>query len=232
MKQFPILGLALAAALPAVQALAQQQPTYDRVDLSASAEREVDNDLLIAVVYAEVEDSDQADAANAVNEAIRWAAGRARDARGIDWQTAQYSTRPVYANDRRIVGWVARQSLRLESEDQEALSELLGGLQQQVAIESIGTGLSKASRDEAEDALIAEALAAFNRRAALVAGELGRAGYRLVHLNVGTSRGVSPREMRQLGFAGVADVAAPELEAGVQTLSVIVNGTIELEAVP
>ena len=41
----------------------------------------------------------------------------------VELQTMQYSTRPVYANGRRIIGWVARQSLRLESTDAEALSE-------------------------------------------------------------------------------------------------------------
>lgn len=225
---FSALLLVLATSV----ATAQQPLTYDRVDLNASAEREVENDLLIATVFAEVEDNNQADAANAVNEAIAWAGEQAEGARGVRWQTTQYTTRPVYANDRRIVGWVARQSLRLESEEPEVLSELLGQLQSRVAVESIGTALSKPRRDAAEEELIAEAIAAFERRAELVARELGRPDYRLVHMNVGTTRAYAAREMRQLGVMAVSDVAAPAIEAGVQTVSVNVNGTIELDERP
>jgi predicted secreted protein len=229
MQRKPIAIPALILALFASVATGQQQPlTYDRIDLNASAEREVDNDLLIAMVYAEVEDSDQADAANTVNEAIAWASEQAEAATGIEWQTAQYTTRPVYANDRRIVGWVVRQSLRLESEDAEALSELLGVLQSSVAVESIGTALSKPRRDEAEEALIAEAIAAFRRRADLVTRELGRSDYRLVYMNVGTTRTFA-REAQLARFGADAAISAPTVEAGVQTVSVIVNGTIELE---
>lgn len=228
-RSLPTLLLSLLAGA----ALAQQPPTYDRVDLSASAEREVGNDLLVAVVFAEVEDNDQADAANAVNESIQWAAERARRVAGLELQTQQYTTRPVYApNSRRITGWIARQSLRLESQDPEVLSELLGELQARVAIQSLGAELSRSARDSAEEALIAEAIAAFKRRAELVAAELGHQGYRLVHLNVGTS-GFFPNRnnVRELSFAS-ADAAPPAIEAGGQSVTVTVNGTIELDAGP
>jgi predicted secreted protein len=230
MQRLSITQLALIAVLLPTAALSQEEKTYDRVDLSISAERAVENDLLIAIVYAEVEANRQSDAANGVNEAIRWAADRAREVDEVELQTMLYSTRPVYANERRIVGWIAQQSLRLESKNQQALSALLGDLQTRVAIQSINYGLSKTARDAAEDELIAEGLAQFNRRAALVARELGRSGVRIVHLNVGTSGGspIAIRGMRTLG--ATADVAAPEIEAGVQTLFVSINGMIELEA--
>lgn len=231
MKRLTTVTLALALSAPFAPgvALAQEDPRYDQVDLTASASQEVENDLLIAFVFAEVEANDQADAAEDVNQAIAWAAGRARSVSGITIQTTNYNTRPVYANGRRIVGWVARQSLRLESTDAETLSELLGELQERVAVQSINHGLSKAARDAAEETLIADALAQFNRRANLVAGELGRMGFRIVRLYVNTSGGnpgVMAFARAQAQFA--ESVAAPEIEAGTQTLSVTVNGTIEL----
>jgi predicted secreted protein len=219
---------ALLASVVTTSAIAQESLTYDRVDLSASAQTEIENDLLVAVVYAEVQANDQADAANSVNEAITWAIDKSRDARDVELQTMRYSTRPVYANDRRIVGWVARQSLRLQATDQEALSDLLGELQERVALESLRYGLSKSVRDSAEEELIGQAIEQFNRRAELVASRLGRPDFRLVHLSIGTAPGVRPLEQRQIAFASAADVAAPEIEAGTQTVSVTVNGTIEL----
>jgi predicted secreted protein len=230
MKGLTTAILALAAASWLVAAQAQNEQIYDQVDLNASASRDVDNDLLIAVVFAEVEANVQADAADDVNEAIAWAADRARGVNGIEVQTTNYSTRPVYANGRRIVGWVARQSLRLESTDAEALSQLLGELQQRVAVQSINYSLSDAARDQAEETLIAEALTQFKRRAELIAGELGRDGFKIVRLSVGNNGAVfvTGARSRALAFSE-ADVAPPEIEAGTQTLSVNVSGTIELE---
>ena len=224
---------AIAAIGLAAPAAGQNPPqTYDQIDLMATAERQIENDLLIAVVYAEVEDNDQADAADRVNSDIRWAADQARRAGGIELQTMQYSTRPVYANGRRIVGWVARQALRLESTDPETLSALLGRLQERVAIQSLNYGLSRATRDAAEEALIADALARFTSRADLVARELGRDGFRIVRLNIGTpNMPIAYREMRsQIGVMAADAVAPPEIEAGAQTLTVTINGTVELAA--
>jgi predicted secreted protein len=234
MKRFPIIGPAVAAALLATAAPAQDEQTYDRVDLTASASAEVENDLLIATVFAEAEDNDQADAAATVNEAIAWAAGRARRVDGIEIQTTNYTTRPLYANGRRIVGWAARQGLRLQSEDAEALSALLGELQERVAVQSMSYGLSDAARNEAEDRLIREALAQFNRRAGLIAGELGHDGFRIVRLNVGTP-GIFFNQREALSMLRQADAdigfAPPEIEAGTQNLTVTINGTIELATV-
>lgn len=201
---------------------------YDHVDLMVSAEQTIENDVLVATVFAEVEHNDQADAARQVNEAIQWAIDRARRVEGVELQTEQYHTRPVYANGRRIVGWVARQSLRLESRDAAALSELLGRLQERVAIQSVNYNLSREARDAAEEALIVEGLARFNERARLVANALDRSGFRIVRINVGSSGG-GPVPFYRESMAA-ADAAAPPLEAGVQTVSVSISGTVELDA--
>lgn len=232
MKRFRA-GAIFAATLLATAAVAQDDKTYDQIDLSADARLEIENDLMIATVFAEAEDSDQADAATAVNEAIAWAADRARRISGIRLQTTSYTTRPLYANGRRITGWAARQGLKLESADAGALSTLLGELQERVAVQSMSYGLSDAARDEAEDRLIADAIAQFDRRAKLVASELGREGYRIVRLNVGT-QGANPliyAAQARVADAGVG-LTPPEIEAGVQTLTVTINGTVELDAEP
>jgi predicted secreted protein len=227
----PCLGL-LAFAL-AQPAQAQSEKTYDRADFTVTAEREIENDTLIAIVFAEFEDNDQSNAANNVNEAIEWAAGRARQIAGVELQTLRYTTRPVYApNSRRITGWIARQSLRLESRDAEALSALLGELQTRVAIESMTQELSRKARAAVEDELIAEALEKFQRRAELVAAEMGRDGYRLMFVDINSGGAVPVAQSRGVAFAFSADaeITAPGIEAGIQLLSVRVNGAIELNA--
>jgi predicted secreted protein len=222
---------ALLCLLACLSPLSAAELSYDQIDLSVSAERDIDNDLLIAVVYAEAQAERQADAANEVNESLQWALKAADRERSIETQTLQYSSFPTYANNGRIVGWRVRQSLRLESADSAALSELLGRLQERVAIESINYDVSREARARAEDALIVDALAGFNRRAALVAEQLGRPGFRIVRISVSAGGNVPPPiAYRARALALEADVTAPALDAGVQTLNVAVSGTIELNA--
>ena len=221
--------VAAASLLGAASSAAQESPdVYDRVDLSASAEQEIDNDLLVAFVFAEVQANRQSDAASQVNDAIQWAIGRARKVAAVELQTMQYTTRPVYANGRRIVGWVARQSLRLESKDGAALSDLLGDLQERVAIQSVSYDVSKQARDAAEETLIAEALRQFDRRAGLVARELGRDGFRIVRISINPTFAGPLQRQRIEEVTVTANAAPPAIEAGTQKVSVFVSGTVEL----
>ena len=224
--------LAFLCAATVDGANAQTPVVYDQVSITATAEREIENDLLVAVVFAQVQAERQSDAANSVNEDMRWALERAEDVRGVTAQTLQYNSFPVYGDNRRIIGWQARQSLRLESRDAEALSELIGELQARVSVESISYRVSSEARQSADDELIAEALAQFARRAELVAEELGRPGYRIVRLDINTGGGgPMPMAFRNQGLeAAVARVSAPAIEAGTQTVTVSVSGTIELSA--
>ena len=220
----------LAAALTAG---AQEAPTYDQIDLSASAERDVENDLLVAVVYAQEQDARQSVAADQVNQTISWVLEQADDVRSVRSQTLQYGSFPVYGNNRRITAWQVRQSVRLESTDTDALSELLGELQARAAIESVNYDASSDARDAANDELIAAALARFSERATLVATELGRPGYRIVRINIQTGDGsrnpVFLPNMARMASDSSESVAAPSLEAGTQRMIVSVSGTIELD---
>ena len=168
----------------------EAEPTYDRISLSASAEREVENDVLVAVLFAEHQAQRQQVVSQAVNTAIRWALDKSKATDEIKVQTMQYNTSPLY--DKKIImGWRARQSIRLESKDAEKLSDLIGELQKRLSIGSVNYAVSTASRDLAEEALTSEALAQYRRRAELVTHDLGRKTYRIVQLNI-NSQGAAP----------------------------------------
>ena len=68
-------------------------------------------------------------------------------------------------------------------------------------------------------------------RAELLAREFGRPDYRLVNLDINTSgETVMPVRMRTMStMAESSSVAPPTLEAGTQTISVQISGSIELE---
>lgn len=232
----PALATTLLAAL-SMTATADHphasQP-YDQVDLATSAEQDVAQDLLIATLYTEHEGQRQAEIATRVNTTMQWALDAANAVAGVKAQTTQYHTWPIYANaSTTVTGWRARQSLRLETRDQKLLGDLVGKLQEKLAVEAIGFEVSRASREAAEEALTNEALARFQARARQVATALGRPGYRIVRLSLGGGGGPQP-PIALRGMMAAADMAAAPaaIQAGEQTLSITVSGTIELEARP
>ena len=223
----PVLALALGLVCGGVTA-EEQALTYDRISLSASAQTEVANDRMSAVLYLQREGQDAVPLAAEVNQAIEWAVAEAKRVTGVDVHTLDYRTQPVYGKQ-ILTGWRVRQSIRLTSADSGVLSALIGRLQQRLAVADIAYELSSDRRQQVENGLVEEAIGRFSERARLVAGALGRSDYRLVSLDVSTG-GPAPRPVFRGAVMAMAEAApAPALEPGTETVLVQVSGTIELQ---
>lgn len=204
-------------------------PTYDRINFRVSATKEVANDTLVAIMYHERSGQQPSALADDVNRTISWAVDLAKTNRAVKVQTLDYRQVPQYRNQ-ALVGWKIRQSIRLESKDREALSMLIGELQERLSVASIQYSVSPDVRMEVENLLIAQALDRFAGRAKLIAAEMQRPDYRVVNMDIVTSDAPPiPVRMRAVSaMAESASVAPPTLEAGVETVTVQVSGTIEL----
>lgn len=229
MLRIIILSLCVLASAGAM-ATDADTPKRNLVSLSVSASEDVDSDLLVVHLAVTHEAVKQSQAANRVNEDMAWALTAARQVGAVKVQTLDYRTNPVY-DDRRITAWRTQQSLRLESADRTALTDLLGTLQERLAIESVGYEVSAGVRQATEERLIDAAIQRFGSRAERVTRAFGRTRYSLVNANVSSS-GYQPPPMPYQGraLAMKAEMADPSIEAGQQTLSVTVDGTIELGA--
>lgn len=225
------IGLILCCLLGAAGAADDAPLTYDRITLSVSAERQVANDTIVAELYSEREDEQVSAAASEVNRNIAWALELAADAAQVSVQTTGYHSQPIY-REQTAIGWRVRQSIRLQSRDTTRLSELIGVLQERLAIATIAYTISPDLRAEAEDSLIAQALGSFDARARLITKELARPGYRVVNMDVVTSRTPMrprPGQRMALSMEAAGGASPPALESGTQRVGVQVNGTIELK---
>jgi predicted secreted protein len=200
--------------------------TYERITLAVSAGEEVENDTLIATLFSQKEGNNPAQLAAQVNQDMKQAIGIAKQYPSVQLQTLDYATNPVYRNN-TISGWRVRQSIRLESQDQAAISELIGKLQASLSVASTHYTVSPAQRQSVEEGLTAQAIQAFKARAELITHEIAGQGYRLVQMDINSSR-TSPRPYAMQGMALRAE-ATPTLEAGTQRVEVHINGTIELK---
>jgi len=203
---------------------------YERIHLSVSSSAQLESDTMIATLYAEEEGSRAADLSDIVNKKIHWGLAIVKNNPAIKYQTNAYSSNPVY-NKNKIKGWRVRQSIRLESQDMALMSDVLGQLQQQLALQSMRFSVSPESKNKRDESLIDEALASFERRANQVVNKLRRKSYKIVDMNISTSGSRSYRPQYQMKAMSMeADsVAMPAVSAGEQTVSVTVSGSIELE---
>lgn len=209
---------------------AEQPLTYDRVNFSVSVNEEVENDTVTAVLYAQREGSGAGALADMVNKDITWAVELAKKAPALKVQSGGYQTFPVYSKQ-TLTGWRVRQSIVLETRDPAALSELLGQLQQRIAIQSIAYSISPERRQAVEKQLISAALARFQERAEMITGQFKRPDFRIVNLDINTGGGPPVRPMGRGAMMMAAEAAPspPTLEAGTDMVTVTVHGTIELQ---
>lgn len=218
--------VALLAA-PAIS-LAQdsRDPLFNLVTLSAQAEREVANDALLATLVAEAEGAEPGPLADAVNRAMRRALDLARGYPPVRARSGAYQTFPVHDKG-RIARWRVRQELKLESADFAAATDLIGKLQPSLSLAQLSLGVSGETRRQAENALLGEAIAAFEERARLVQGALRAAGYRVRDLHVSGGGPLPPRPL-VAARALAAEAAPPAIEPGATRVVISVSGTIQL----
>jgi predicted secreted protein len=226
----PALVALLVAPAPGLGA---EPLTYDRVSFPVSAEREVPADQVMAVLAAQRQGPKAAELAKEVNATVAWGLDQAKEVPAVQAQTLAYATTPVYSNG-SLNGWRITQSIKLQSKDAAATSELIGRLQARMLLQSVDYGLSEEKKQAVEADLIAGALADFKDRAKLIGERLGQPHYRLVEMRIDTEGANPPPVFRSaavgLAAAEAASPPPPSIGAGVQLLRVRLSAVIELQA--
>lgn len=222
-----LLGLLTLATF----SYADEAATYNRINISASASGEVSNDTMIVELNARAENKSPATAANQVNSDMQWALDKLKDYPDVVSRTLNYRTFPTY-REQNIAGWQVEQSLRLESAAMNLLSKLTGELQTRLNVTSMQYQASPAKLWEKENETIRSAIGAFEERALIVSNSLGARSYQIVSLRIDTQNRFQgfPRA-ESMARLVASDAGAPaSTQAGQQSISVNVNGEIELVA--
>lgn len=199
------------------------------IDLSAEASRPAINDQVRAVVYSEVQGGNPAELARQVNREIDEALKLIRSRPEVSVKSGNQSTYPMYGEKQKIETWRMRSELVLESRDLAAVSRLLGELQQRrLAVAQVTQMPSPETRRSAEDDATRDAIKAFQSRAEVIAGALGKT-WKIKQLSVSQQGGYMPMPVFRAAKAMMAAEAAPApLEAGESLLTTQVSGQIEL----
>ena len=219
---FLLAGLAQAQTTPAVT----DAKGGTKVNLEARALAEVDNDVMRASLFVEMEDTDATRLADKVNRATNDSLKLARGFTGVRAKTSSYTTYPVIDKE-KIARWRSRSEILVEGEDFRRMAEAIGKLQAIMQLRAVEFLVSPAARAKAEEALTQTAIAEFLRKAEQVAKGFKGTGFNVLEATVSADGGfIPPRPMLMKSMAAAEAVAAPDLQGGTSRVTVSINGAI------
>lgn len=228
-----MLRIALLFSLLSVNLLAQASDgdTYNRVDFQVEAAREVANDLLVTSMSVDIQDKQPALVAQQLNAALNVALKKATAYGSVKSSSGNQNTYPVYGKNNQVEAWRGHGEIRLESRDFKAAGELIMLLQTTMQLGGVQFTVSPETRAKTENALIAEAIKAFQLRADAIRTLLGARSYKTVHFAVNNGDMPRPYPMAMMRGAAMtnASIPAPEFAGGDSRLTVQINGTIEVQ---
>lgn len=181
-------------------------------------------------LYSENQGSDPAKLAAETTSVLNAAVADARKVKGVTISLGSRNSYPVYDDKgQQITGWRERAELRLESGDFASLSKLTAELMKSLKMGGMYFSVSDPIRKQNEDALLKDAVAAFQARAQLATEALGGSGYKLVSLNLNGGGFQPVMRSSAMKMDRLEAAPIPEIEAGSRQVSVNADGVIEVQ---
>jgi len=200
------------------------------ITITASASSEVPNDRMLAMLRAEADSTDAAQAANIVNQRMARALSQAKAASGVEAKTMGYSSYQI-SEPNRPLRWRVSQTLALESGDFVALSALVSKLQggESLLLSGLTFSVSPTARHAAEDALTTQAIHSWQQRAQNAARAFGAGDFRTGRVTIQTNDYGRPQPMFKAGGVAATAVAPVSAEGGTSEVTVTVSGEAILD---
>ena len=234
MQTFPSPAIATLALVLCGAACAAEPaaPPQRIVNLNASASVEITKDLLSVTFTATREGPEAGAVQTALKQALDAALAEAKKAARpgqVEVQTGNFALYPRYTNKGVPSGWQGSAELVVEGRDMQAIAALTGRIGT-MTIARVAYNLSREQREKAEGDVAAQAIARYRAKAADYARQFGYAGYAPREVNVSGSEppAPQPRMMQARAMSATSEEALP-VEAGRATVTVTVNGSVQLE---
>lgn len=196
-----------------------------RISFSVTEHQTVENDQLEVVFAAQHRASSADQVTERVNQIMKTALEELPAEHRQFVKTGTYNVRPHFQRDGRISEWSGQQNLILKlPKDKVDISVVLSNLQRHLIYQSVQANLSLSLRQNIEKALLTKALKTYQQQAQFLANAFDEKRYRLVETRIQPSGSFSPQARSMM-----ATDHAPIIELGTQTLSVSIDGVLEIE---
>ena len=207
-------------------------PLADVLQIDATVSSEVAPDLAVVTLAVDREGADVAALTKDVNETLAKAFADAKTVAAVVASSGAYSTFPRYDSRNSLNvrnGWQVRAEIIVKSKDFAALGTLVGRLAQTLQIAGSSFEVSPDLRARESAALIDRGARAFQDKATATAKAFGYAGWSIREITVGSAgQSGSPRMMADYRAMSAKASAPLPVEAGLVTLTLTVNGSLQM----
>lgn len=230
--QTPVLALSLAAGWGGAWAQTLPEP-QNVVQLSATAQQEVVQDWLTAILVVRHQAPDAGTVQNqlkaSLTSGLAHAKPRAAQA-GLDLSTGAFHVQPRYSRDGQIIGWQGSAELLIQGRDVAQVAALAGNTPGWV-VSQLQFSVSREASQRLQAEVRQQAIAQFRANATQVAQDFGFNHYTLREVSVSEAGAVPPGRPKVLMLAEArADLASAPVpaEPGKSLVQVTVSGSVQL----
>jgi predicted secreted protein len=211
------------------QTLMERPIVRDTLNLDATVNTQVVPDMAFVTMSVEKQGAEAPTLTNEVNQILAAALKEAKATAGVQAATANYNTWPRYDNRGQRNGWVVRAEMIMKSRDFGVLGRLAGKLSTTMNIQQNGFEVSPELKQQEEQKLIEQGLAAFRAKANAAVKALGYSSFSIGQVSLGSAfigGQPGPRPMMSMAKAQMAEAAPMPIESGNTTLSLTVTGSV------
>ncbi|OOF46135.1 SIMPL domain-containing protein [Rodentibacter trehalosifermentans] len=228
-----LLALPFSATVLAEQSLPTQA---NIVSFSTEVEKNIERDLLSVRLFYQTEGKNLSELNQTISERLNKAVNIVKGQSAVEIKGNFRNTTVRYDNEGKKNGWIARATLVLESQDFQALSNVMSALDDVLAVEDVNATLSSEKLMGVENELTQQAIEKFKNKATLIQNSLQMKNYRILDLDISSVNEPAPirayaapraAKMAMLS-AESASADSALLENGKETVRVRANARIEL----
>lgn len=227
-----VIVLASVVALPASareRGEAWQAARGPQATLSAQASSVVPQDTVQITLASELSAASQIEVAQALNKVLDDTMKQAKGHQGIEVRSGAYRVWPISKRDSKETEWWARGEIVLTSTDLDGVAKLASDLGDRMPIAGMFFSVSPQRRITEEKALLEQAVQAFKVRAQALTQALGFESYSYRNIDLGGDGAQIQPMPRMMMSAMASDKVAAPVDAGTETVTVSVHGTIALQ---
>ena len=232
-----LIFLSLPVQAQDYQTILDIPPGQTLVNLSASEQVEVEQDLLVATLRIELQNDDPKALQDEINKTMKQALSLVKASPQIRASTQQYyvyphdydpTPRPIDGSNKQRQlkrTWRGSQGIELKSSQADELLELAGKLQViGLTMSGLSYTLSPELQERTQDSLMESALAKLTAKAERAAKALGKTEAALLEVNIDMGGGYSPQPMmRSMAMGEMAQMDMPVAAPGQSTITLTVS---------
>lgn len=196
--------------------------------ISATKNKEVEQDVLIASLRYEATNLDVKELQNTINATMQKAIKELKTDDALEISNGQYYVNKQQNKLSREITWTAQQTINLKSKKSESVQQAAGKLQNMgFVMNNLSYQLSIEKAQETQDKLMEDALSSLQKKALRAAKALGKNEAQLKEITVQNQGGAYPmhREHFARGMVSMAadSAAAPIANPGKTNISLTVS---------